>query len=54
MYGTATVISANLLLTAAHNLYDVGRKRRMTHVLCYVGVNGTADRVYATDEFYYP
>lgn len=44
--GTAALISSNLILTAAHNLYDADNNVQIGKHTFYIGVNGTMGKCY--------
>ncbi len=44
--GTACLISSNLILTAAHNIFDVINNVQTTDHKFYLGVNGIMGKCY--------
>jgi V8-like Glu-specific endopeptidase len=51
---SGVLISPDLVLTSAHNLFDHKTKMEAKTVNCYIGVNGISKKIYNTDDFYYP
>jgi hypothetical protein len=52
--GSGVLISRDLVLTAAHNLYDkdVGKKNEVFKF--YIGASGTAEKYYGLEDSRYP
>ena len=52
--GTGTLISSNIVLTAAHNIYNRNTGEMYFDFKFYPGANGVLDEHYEVEDFYIP
>ena len=52
--GTGTLISSNIVLTAAHNLYCAATGEVYFDLKFYPGVNGPLEKYYEIEDFFLP
>ncbi len=52
--GSGTLISPNLVITAAHNVFDRNYQQEYTELKCYLGADGDAEKYYEIESCRYP
>ena len=52
--GSGILISPNMVLTVAHNLYDVDSRQTFKEIKFYPGLKGMLEKASVVSDFFYP